>query len=71
MSSDAVKVIYREEGFIGYYRGIVPALFLTSHGAVQFAVYEQFKSAYKVFQGHGHHEQVLKNVTCLVNYVHC
>lgn len=46
---DAVKVIFREEGFFGFYKGIVPALFLTSHGAVQFAAYEQLKYAYKSF----------------------
>lgn len=40
----AVRTIVREEGFVGLYKGVIPALFLTSHGAVQFAVYEWLKT---------------------------
>ena len=35
--------IIKEEGWLALYRGILPALFLTSHGAVQFVVYEKLK----------------------------
>eukprot|EP00603_Paraphysomonas_imperforata_P002152 CAMPEP_0114425246 /NCGR_PEP_ID=MMETSP0103-20121206/7132_1 /TAXON_ID=37642 ORGANISM="Paraphysomonas imperforata, Strain PA2" /NCGR_SAMPLE_ID=MMETSP0103 /ASSEMBLY_ACC=CAM_ASM_000201 /LENGTH=283 /DNA_ID=CAMNT_0001594067 /DNA_START=113 /DNA_END=966 /DNA_ORIENTATION=- len=52
---DAVRVIMREEGVAGFYRGLIPALLLTSHGAVQFAdmnSYEQLKASFKELQDH-------------------
>jgi solute carrier family 25 folate transporter 32 len=40
---DAFRTITRDEGLRGLYRGVIPALLLTSHGAVQFGVYEHLK----------------------------
>lgn len=41
--ADAFRSIVRQEGWLGLYRGVGPALLLTSHGAVQFAVFEELK----------------------------
>jgi len=40
----ALTSILREDGIPGLYRGIIPALFLTLHGVVQFVVYEHLKA---------------------------
>ncbi|CAF0791961.1 unnamed protein product [Didymodactylos carnosus] len=43
---DAIKKIYRYEGIQAFYKGLVPGLFGTIHGTVQFVSYEQMKSLY-------------------------
>ena len=40
---DGLRSITREEGVRGLYRGIGPSVWLVSHGAVQFTMYERFK----------------------------
>ncbi|KAG2499591.1 hypothetical protein HYH03_002532 [Edaphochlamys debaryana] len=40
---DAMVRIGREEGLKGYYKGLAPSLLLTTHGAVQFTVYDELK----------------------------
>ena len=46
---DALKVIPKEEGILGLYKGSLPALLLTSHGAIQFGWYEASKVYYNDF----------------------
>lgn len=40
---DAALRIVREEGPLALYKGVVPALLLVSHGALQFCAYEEMK----------------------------
>lgn len=42
---DAAYKIAKNEGITAFYRGMIPAMFGVSHGAIQFAVYEQLKIA--------------------------
>ena len=37
---DTITTMYREEGLSGFYKGFLPALLLTSHGAVQVQLFQ-------------------------------
>ncbi|CRL30134.1 Mitochondrial substrate carrier [Penicillium camemberti] len=41
--TSGAKQIHQVEGIPGFYRGLIPALFGVSHGALQFMAYEQLK----------------------------
>ena len=45
---DGTRRIYRSEGLLGFYRGLIPSLLGVSHGALQFMAYEQLK----IHRGH-------------------
>lgn len=40
---DCIKRIVRDEGVAGLYKGLLPSVFLVSHGAIQLTVYEKLK----------------------------
>lgn len=42
---DCLATVARTEGLAGLYKGLLPSLLLVSHGAIQFAVYEELKHA--------------------------
>lgn len=47
---DAVRTILKEEGWIALYKGLVPGLFLVTHGAIQFTAYEELRKAVVEFR---------------------
>ncbi|KAJ9540900.1 hypothetical protein OSB04_027406 [Centaurea solstitialis] len=40
---DALKTIWKDEGWMALYKGLVPSLFLVTHGAIQFTAYEELR----------------------------
>lgn len=47
---DAVRTILKEEGWSALYKGLVPGLFLVTHGAIQFTAYEELRKAVVEFR---------------------
>jgi solute carrier family 25 folate transporter 32 len=43
---DCIRKIYRLEGMKAFYKGLIPGIFGTIHGTIQFVSYEQMKAFY-------------------------
>jgi solute carrier family 25 folate transporter 32 len=41
---DCLNKVYKQQGFRGLYRGLLPGLAGVSHGAIQFSIYEEAKT---------------------------
>ena len=54
---DGLKTVYKTEGFRGFYKGLTPALFGVTHGALQVTFYEYLKNARAQYY-HGDVEQM-------------
>ena len=52
---DALRTIAREEGLLGFYRGLAPSLLLISHGSINLMVYEELKLAVKEWRASNGH----------------
>ncbi|KAG6767885.1 hypothetical protein POTOM_026774 [Populus tomentosa] len=66
---DALKTIMREEGWRALYKGIVPSLFLVSHGAVQFTAYEELRKVTVDYKAKQRKEDCKSADTDLLNSV--
>ncbi|KAM3363735.1 folate transporter 1, chloroplastic isoform X1 [Capsicum galapagoense] len=40
---DALRTIFKDEGWRALYKGLMPSLFLVTHGAIQFTAYEELR----------------------------
>lgn len=61
----ALVDLYKENGFKGLYKGFVPGLVGTSHGAVQFLVYENLKHWYRKKYNY-QHDHKMGALECIV-----
>lgn len=69
--TDGFKQIVQKEGFKGLYVGIVPALWLTSHGAIHFVSYDKLKSFYtRSFSPRNSSAQLVGRWRCLNTFAH-
>ena len=48
---DGLYKLYKYEGIRGLYKGYIPGVFGTSHGAIQFMIYEELKKLYSSSYG--------------------
>ena len=48
---EAAKTIYRQDGILGFWRGVIPALALVSNPIIQYTVFERLKSMWEKKRG--------------------
>ena len=48
---EAAKTIYRQDGMLGFWRGVIPALALVSNPIIQYTVFERLKSIWEKKRG--------------------
>lgn len=60
---DAITSIYKEEGFGGFYKGITASYWGCAEGAIQFIIYEQFKTRLLARQNRIRHKKGLPGET--------
>ncbi|KAK9461277.1 mitochondrial carrier domain-containing protein [Lipomyces oligophaga] len=61
---DGIRKIGCEEGFRGFYRGIIPSLLGVSHGAVQLMLYEKMKQWYTDSMHQPNELSTMQYITC-------
>jgi solute carrier family 25 folate transporter 32 len=66
---DCLVTIAKEEGIAGLYKGLIPALLLTSHGAIQFASYEYLKTNAEILRNKNSNE-VQPPWVCIYTYIY-
>lgn len=47
-----IMQVFKEDGFMGFFKGVFPSLLLTLSPLIQFALYEPIKSAFTDKSGH-------------------
>ena len=66
--TSGVQQILKTEGPIGFYRGLIPALFGVGHGAIQFMTYERLKN-YRVRMKKDDHREMVSAKLGNLDYV--
>ncbi|KAG6356160.1 hypothetical protein INS49_015547 [Diaporthe citri] len=66
MRAGALRV-YRGEGLKGFYKGLGTSLIGTSHGAIQFALYEPLRNAYFTWKGDKEKQKMSTEATLAIS----
>jgi len=69
-----IKKIFKHEGFSGFYKGLIPSLFLTLNPVILFTTYEVLRKSFTDIKGNISNKNILlislisKIITILLNY---